>query len=141
MVVGNLNVEGVSILPAEADAVLVVDPDTVLPLSVAFQCLKLVSGDRGQVAQRRCPVQVEQLSDRNLFDGPKPLRVLLLEDLPGFGVSKGADHVFIVYRVSIKGKRKIGVPIPPALLDLLLRAKKMTGRGTTAAAVKAKLEG
>lgn len=35
----------------------------------------------------------------------------------------------------------MGVPIPPALLDLLLRAKKMAGKGQTAAAVREKLEG
>lgn len=34
-----------------------------------------------------------------------------------------------------------GVPIPPALLDVLLRAKKLTGRGKPAGEVRRDLEG
>jgi toxin secretion/phage lysis holin len=34
-----------------------------------------------------------------------------------------------------------GVPIPPALLEMLLRAQKLTGRGKSAASVRRDLEG
>jgi hypothetical protein len=56
VVIGDLNVEGVPILPAEANAVLVVDPNAVLPFAIARQGFELVAGDRGQVARRGCPI-------------------------------------------------------------------------------------
>ena len=69
MVVGNLNIEGVSIVPAEANAVLIVDAYAVLPLAVAFQGLDLVAGNRCQIAQCDGPVQMDEFADRDLFDG------------------------------------------------------------------------
>ena len=63
VVIGDLNVEGVSILPAEANAVLVVDPNAVLPFAIARQGFELVAGDRGQVARRDCPVSDETVCE------------------------------------------------------------------------------
>jgi hypothetical protein len=37
MIIRNLNVEGVTITPDEADAVLIIDPDAMLPLPVTLQ--------------------------------------------------------------------------------------------------------
>jgi len=44
VVVDDFDVLGVAALPAEADAVLVVDADAVLPLAVARQFLQSVAG-------------------------------------------------------------------------------------------------
>ena len=79
MVVGNLHVAGVSILPDETDAVLVVNSDAVLPFPRAFQGFQAVAGDRCQIAKRSRLVQVDELTERSLFDGPKLLRRLLLK--------------------------------------------------------------
>jgi hypothetical protein len=68
VVIGDLNVGGVSILPAEANAVLVVDPNAVLPFAIARQGFKLVAGDRGQVARRGCSVQMKQFAKCGLLD-------------------------------------------------------------------------
>jgi hypothetical protein len=37
MIIRNLNVEGVPITPDEADAVLIIDPDAMLPFPVTLQ--------------------------------------------------------------------------------------------------------
>ena len=71
MVVGNLHVAGISILPDETDAVLVVDPDAVLSLPRAFQGFQTVTGNRRQIARRSRLVQMHELAERDLFDGPK----------------------------------------------------------------------
>jgi hypothetical protein len=117
MVVGNLDVEGVSILPAEADAVLVVDSDAVLPFSVALQGFELVAGNRGQIAQRGCAVQMEQLADRDLLDCVKLSRELLLEDLFRCNVSKRTNHVLIVYRYGMNVKEEATLPYFAAKWD------------------------
>jgi hypothetical protein len=43
MIISDLHFIGVSIPPQKADSPLIVDPDTVLPLSVARQLLKAVA--------------------------------------------------------------------------------------------------
>ena len=62
MVVGDLEVESIPLVPAEADAVLIVDPDAVLPFAASFERFQPVSGKQGQVAERGCPIQVEELA-------------------------------------------------------------------------------
>ena len=43
MIVYDLYVQGVRFGPSEADAVLIVDPDAVLPFSVALQGLQVMT--------------------------------------------------------------------------------------------------
>ena len=110
MVVGNLDVISIPIIPAKANAVLVVDPDAMLPLAVSCESFQPVSGNRGQVAERDCPVQMDELAKRDLSDRMKLFRELLPEGLFRFGISKGANHEYIVYRkaVNVKGKTAYG---------------------------------
>src|ERR1035438_4494978 len=104
MVVGNLHVAGISILPDETDAVLVVDSDAVLPLPRAFQGFQAVARNRCQIAKRSRLVQMHELTEDGLFDGPKLLRRLLLKYLFGFSVAKRLNHELIVYRYSVNCK-------------------------------------
>jgi len=48
-----------------------------------------MAGNGGQIAQCDCPVQVNEFAKRDLFDGLKLFRELLVEDLPGFGTETG----------------------------------------------------
>ena len=98
MVVGDLHVAGVPILPDKTDAVLVVNSYTVLSLPGAFQGFQAVAGNRRQIAQKSRLVQMDELTERNLFDGLKVLRGLLLKHPFGRGISKRLDHKLIVYR-------------------------------------------
>src|SRR5215213_2492566 len=49
--------------PAEANPVLVVDPDAVLSLSVSHERLQPVSRRRQQIVEVRCPIEMVQLPD------------------------------------------------------------------------------
>jgi len=40
VVVSNFNIRGIAVTPYEADPPLIVDPDTVLPFSIALQHLQ-----------------------------------------------------------------------------------------------------
>ena len=51
MVIHNFNVVRVFALPAEANPILIVDPDAVLPGTVAFEGFQAVAGRQLQVAQ------------------------------------------------------------------------------------------
>jgi hypothetical protein len=65
MVVHNLNIDRTMFRPREADAELIVDPDTMLALSVTAQLLKAVSRWGPHVLERRGPVQLIQLPPRD----------------------------------------------------------------------------
>jgi hypothetical protein len=98
MVIGDLYFVGVPVLPDETDATLIIYPDTVLPLPVAFQGFQTVAGNCGQVAERFRLIQMDQLAERRLFDEPELPRRYLLKQLFGRGVSKSLNHKLIVYR-------------------------------------------
>jgi hypothetical protein len=51
MVVDNFNVESISGAPTEANSPLIVDPDRVLPCSIAFQFLQPIAGDAAKLVK------------------------------------------------------------------------------------------
>lgn len=61
MIVSDLYIAEFGTLPHEADAVLIVDPNAVLSLSVAAQRFKAISRRYSQIIQVRCIVQIFQL--------------------------------------------------------------------------------
>jgi hypothetical protein len=52
--------------PPETDAILVIDPDAVLPSSIASELLKPIARRYRQVVQLRCRIQLINLSIRNI---------------------------------------------------------------------------
>src|SRR2546423_10337823 len=62
MVIRDLHFIGIMALPNEANLVLVIDPNAVLPAPVTMQFLQPVSGRNPQVVQRRGPVEHAQFS-------------------------------------------------------------------------------
>jgi hypothetical protein len=87
----------ISILPNEAQPVTVVDPNAALPGAIVLQCFQGIPR-RAKIVETPGRVKLEQFASRNLLDGLEPLGSDPEEDPFGLGVSKGADHVFIVYR-------------------------------------------
>jgi hypothetical protein len=59
MVVRYFNAISVSIFPAKADPPLIVDPDTMLPLSIALQGFEPVAGRDQEVFQTTGPVKIQ----------------------------------------------------------------------------------
>jgi len=74
----------IAVTPNKADSPLIVDPNRVLPLMIASQCLQLISGRRRQNSQLRGCVKLEQLSYCNPLDGAKTLAVLVMKKFLGF---------------------------------------------------------
>lgn len=62
VVVHDLNVVGITVLPDEADAPLVIDANAVLAPAIALEGLKRVAGRGLQVFKGASPVQIEQLA-------------------------------------------------------------------------------
>src|SRR5574337_1326430 len=74
VVIRNLNVVGVAVAPPKADTPLIVNPDAVLPGTVARQLLEPVAGRDPQVIQRLGCIENEKLPQGGALEisGPSP---------------------------------------------------------------------
>lgn len=119
MIIRNLNVIGVTVDKAEADAPLVVDGDGMLPLAVSGELVKPVARRSTQIIQARCQIDVLQLSPRPPHDlRGKPLGTTGDEQIPCPPVRKCFDHTaeYIVSRDSCRSRGKLaeaGRQAPP----------------------------
>jgi hypothetical protein len=71
VIIHNLRFVRVPFPPNKTETPLVVDPNAVLPLPVAAQCLQPIPRRRCQIAQFRGAIQLPQLASPNLLDCPK----------------------------------------------------------------------
>jgi len=106
MVVDNLDIYGSSLGPDEADPVLVVDADAVLPGACAFQRLQSIAGRHPQVVETTGDLQLAQLAsgDRlNRLQTPHPSPAC---KRLGVGGLERDDHTVIVTLSVINVKRE-----------------------------------
>jgi len=69
VVVGDLNFAGICCLPAETNAILIVDANTVLPLPFSSEAFQPVPGRDRQVSEIGNPAQLVQFAPRDGPDG------------------------------------------------------------------------
>jgi hypothetical protein len=65
MVIRDFDVVGIPGLPTEADSILIVDPDAVLPPSIAAKPLKAVPGGNRKLTNIANAVNLRELSPRH----------------------------------------------------------------------------
>jgi hypothetical protein len=95
VIVDQLNVYGTRAGPFEADPVLIIDPNVVLPGPVTPELLEFVSGRNRKVTDPLSCVQIGQLSPRNLLNlWPEFAGHKSVPDPFGIGVLEGgiAQH-------------------------------------------------
>jgi hypothetical protein len=71
VIIHDLNFVSISVAPNEAKTPLVVNSDTVLPLSLAAQGFQTVTRRRCQISQLRGTVQLPKLAPRDALDSLK----------------------------------------------------------------------
>ena len=98
MVVHHLDLLRVTALPEEADPVLVVDPDAVLPTPVSTESLEVVAWERSQVVEPLRRVQLRELALRDPGNAPKPTRRMAAKEGLGVSIPEGPDHLSRVLR-------------------------------------------
>jgi hypothetical protein len=93
MIIHNLNLVGMSIAPAKANAPLIVDADAVASLSSAFQGFQAVARRHGHLPQFRGGVQGQELAPGNALDiRRKPAGQFGPEKASGFGAGETLNH-------------------------------------------------
>lgn len=96
MVVHDLHVGWSGGGPSKTDPPLVVDANTVLSLSIAFERLQPVLGRRGEVAKLMSAIKHFELSSRDSLDIREPRHARSGEQKLRAGVREGDDHLAIV---------------------------------------------
>jgi hypothetical protein len=105
VIIDYLYVRRVSLPPYETDSVLVVDPNAVLPQTVAFQGFQIVASCNREIAQLSRRVQCFQFPPRRALDVPQCWYILLPEKSFGASVAKALDHEKIIARPTLTVKQ------------------------------------
>ena len=100
MIICYLHVERISISPAEADPVLIVNTDAVLARAVALEQLQTVPRRRGQIAKLFRAVDLDQLADGYCGDLLEPPHNLPAKD------AKRPDQSYRIARAPLYEERR-----------------------------------
>jgi hypothetical protein len=93
VVIDDLDVIGVPVLPAEADAPLIVDANTVLARAVALELFKSVAGRNTQVLELLGGIDETNLTEHEPEQvGGEPPDTLSLEQALGVPIREALDH-------------------------------------------------
>lgn len=100
MIVDNFNFMRMILMPEEADAPLVIDPNAVLPVAVALERLEMIAGRDKQVRQPGTGIEHSQLSASNAqYIRGEALGGLAQEHTGGAFAAKALDHT-VMYGVT-----------------------------------------
>jgi hypothetical protein len=92
VIIDDLDIVSITLAPYETKSPLVINPNAMLAAPVAFQCLQAISRWNTQVGQPPGPVQVQQLSPGNAFNGAKTWNYPVVEKQRCIGAPEGPDH-------------------------------------------------
>jgi hypothetical protein len=92
VVVDNLNILRASGRPSEAEAILVVDTDTVLANPIALQRLEPISRRDTQIRQTRCDLQLPELSQCHALDEHPSVNPVATGQCRRVGIPERPDH-------------------------------------------------
>jgi len=92
VIIGDFHIIGVAITPHEADPVLIVNPDTELPLALTLECFQPVPGQNSKVV---CPARCVNHSELLKRKAGAVLKAPALSgriDPFGFAIAEGLDQ-------------------------------------------------
>jgi hypothetical protein len=93
VIVDDLYIVSIAGTPSEANAPLIIDPDTVLTSPVAFQDLQPVARRNAEKVKSRRGIDLQQLPMRNsLYVGRESSTVLAPKELFRVSIRKALDH-------------------------------------------------
>jgi hypothetical protein len=105
MVIGYFNLVSVAIPPHKTQPPLVIDPDAVLPPSIARKGFKMVSWRNFQVFQSTGLTQEEKFTTRNPFDVSVTGHPIVPKESFGVALREGSNHPRSLSRVTLYFQR------------------------------------
>ena len=116
VVIGDFDVMGAILVPSEADAVLVVDPDRILPGAVALERLEPVARRGAQIIEPMGGVEHRQFSQGGPFDMHETADASMGGERCGVAAGKATDHMRYVSRIILSCNPALDTaPRPPYL--------------------------
>lgn len=96
MVIANFNFARATLSPLEAYTILVVNPNRILTVTLAFQQFGPISGWNTQVVQCFSYIQLCELSERDALECFKPWNAFQICEFFGIFFSIGLYHMDII---------------------------------------------
>jgi hypothetical protein len=100
VVIHHLDLLCAAVLPHEADPILIVDPDAVLPSPISAESLEVVARERAEIVESLRRVQLHEPALRDPGNAPKTTRGISLEERLGVSIPEGPDHLLRVLRIT-----------------------------------------
>jgi hypothetical protein len=100
VVVHHFDLVSVAVLPDEADPILIVDPDAVLPTPISTESLEVIARERAQIVESLRRMQLHELALSDAGNAPTPARRIAMEERLGVSIPERPDHLFRVLRAS-----------------------------------------
>ena len=103
VIIDDFDLIGAGGRPDEADTILIVYANTVLPNAIAMQCFELIRGRYAQILQRGRGIEPLKLAachfpQQRRAHLPGALRIRAVVDVLSAGVSEGKDHRTMIAR-------------------------------------------
>jgi len=109
---------GISVPPDKADAVLIVDPDTVLPFSVSPQRFEAVAWWNQQIGKCMGTIQGHKPAQRNRRDMRELPRRLPVKKPFGLFAPEGPDHMLRIGQLTLYVKRQTTSPLERRKIEI-----------------------
>ena len=101
MIIDDFNILGTSLRPAKAESVLIIDPNTAEPFTIALQSLEPVYGRNAQVIQRQSDFKLTQLATCHALEPDETFDANPIRELFGIPIFERRYHgMIITYRVN-----------------------------------------
>jgi hypothetical protein len=120
MIIGDPNIESITLSPSKTDSELIVYSDTVLSGTISLQRLEAICRRRRKVTKLLRVVDLNQSPERDGSDGLEAPYAALLEDRLRIPVAKRADQTYIILWIAFNVKRGmvLGFPLSRAAFTL-----------------------
>ena len=129
MIVRHFDVVGIALLPAEADAPLVIDANAMLASAIARQSFQPIGRWNPQIVQALSDIELYQLAPRKAVQfGGKVAQELALKEPLGVLVAEGLDHEPIITQDAMVGKLRFRPTRQKEMLQSVRRKIPLIGR-------------
>ena len=105
VIIHNLYVPRVIFMPAKTNAVLIIDADAMLPLTISLQRFKVISRRISEIVEGFCKINCTEPAGCNPGNASIFPAATRRKNLPRFVVLKMTDHTYSVSRTALNAHR------------------------------------
>ena len=128
MIARHFDVVGIALLPAEADAPLIIDANAMLVSAISRQSFQPIGRWNPQIVQALSDIELHQLAPRKAVQfGRKVAQELALKEPLGVPVAEGLYHESIITQDAMVGKWRFRPTRQKEMLQFVQREIPLIG--------------